>query len=137
MTHAPSLPRPSLDPRMLPGRTVDLERLDPGRHGTDLWQAIGADPALWGGTPVGPFGDEASFMEWLSARAHREGQVLLAVLDKRGDRPRAAGLFFLIHINPAMGVAELGLVLGPALSRQVGGTEAFFLVARHVFEASG
>lgn len=137
MTHAPSLPRPPLDPRTLPGRTVDLERLDPARHGADLWQSIGADPALWGGTPTGPFDDEAAFMEWQLARAKREDAVLLAIVDKRGDRPRAAGLFFLIHMEPAMGAAELGLVYGPALSRQVGGTEAFFLVARYIFEASG
>jgi hypothetical protein len=35
-------------PRLLQGRHVRLEPLDPQRHGYDLWEALhDQDPALW------------------------------------------------------------------------------------------
>ncbi len=94
---------------------------------------IGADPALWRRIPPGPFDDEAAFHDWLSDRAQRTDAVLYAIIDK-DDVRRAAGLFFLLNIDTAMGVLELGLVYGPAISRRIQGTEAFFLLARYVFE---
>jgi len=130
---APSLPCDFPAIPVMVGRTVDLERVDPARHGHDLWMAIGADPAPWAEIPPGPFADEATFMAWLTDRAGRADAVLYAIIDKSGGRP-AAGLFFLLNIDTAMGVLELGLVYGPALSRRTQGTEAFFLIARAVFE---
>jgi RimJ/RimL family protein N-acetyltransferase len=135
MIEAPSLPRPSPDDRPIIGRTVDLERLDLDRHGHGLWQAIGEDRRIWSGIPVGPFEDQQSFAVWLSDRSQLPNAALYAIIDKRGDRRRVAGLFLLLQINPAMGTLEIGLVYGAALTRQIGGTEAFFLIARHIFEA--
>jgi RimJ/RimL family protein N-acetyltransferase len=118
---------------LLLGRTVDLERADVVRHGAQLWQEIGMDAGLWRRIPPGPFEDEAAFRDWLADRAQREDAALYAIIDKEGGRS-AAGLFFLLNIDTAMGVLELGLVYGPAVSRQTQGTEAFFLLARYVFE---
>src|ERR1700678_239145 len=57
----PSLPCDFPDSPVLIGRTVDLERIDVARHEQELWQAIGADPALWRRIPPGPFDDKAAF----------------------------------------------------------------------------
>jgi RimJ/RimL family protein N-acetyltransferase len=130
MTGAPSLPRPPVDAVSLPGRTVDLERLDLTRHGRDLWHAIGADPALWGAIPPDPFPDEPAFTAWLAERIQRPDGALYAIVDKASRS--AAGLFFLAQIVPSMGTLEIGLVYGPALRRRIGGTEAFFLIARYL-----
>jgi RimJ/RimL family protein N-acetyltransferase len=62
--------------------------------------------------------------------------VLYAIVDKADGNRRAAGLYFLLHINPAFGTCEIGLIYGPRLARRPGGTEAFLLLARYVF-ASG
>ena len=113
MTDTPSLPRPPVDATLLVGRIVDLERLDVERHGPGLWEAIGRD------------------------RSQQTDRALYAVIDKRGPRPQVVGLYFLLQINPAMGTAEIGLIYGAALSRQTGGTEAFFLLARYVLETLG
>jgi len=137
MTDTPSLPRPPVDATLLVGRTVDLERVDVERHGPGLWQAIGLDRSLWSLIPPGPFDDEASFTEWLRDRSQRSDLALYAVIDKRGPRPQVVGLYFLLQINPAMGTAEIGLIYGAALSRQTGGTEAFFLLAGYVLETLG
>jgi RimJ/RimL family protein N-acetyltransferase len=135
MTEIPFLPRPMPDAPILAGRAVDLERIDPVRHGLDLWNAIGSTPALWRAVPPGPFADEAAFSTWLDERAQRSDQVLYAIVDKTGQRPMAVGLYLLINIDAAMGRLEMGLMYGPALSRRTSGTEAFQLLGRYVFEA--
>jgi RimJ/RimL family protein N-acetyltransferase len=118
----------------IPGRLVDLRRLEPRRHGADLWRAIGSNASLWDSVPPGPFADEASFTTWQEERAARPDQALYAIMDRSGA---AQGLFFLINIERAVGRIEVGLVYGAGLARKTEGTEAFFLLARHVFETLG
>lgn len=133
MSIAPSLPRPMPEAVFILGRTVDLERLDPARHGGDLWRAIGRDEPLWKEVPPGPFADAAAFSGWLEERAARTDQALYALIDKSGTRA-AEGLYLLINIESAMGRIEMGLMLGPNLSRKTAATEAFLLLGRYVFE---
>lgn len=138
MTDIPVLPCPPIDAGVLPGRTVDLERMDVAKHGHGLWRAIGHDDALWTHIPSGPFPDIAAFTGWLSDRAQRPGQALYAIMDKTGiDKTgpgpsEPAGLYMALNINPDAGVAEMGLTLGPAATRKIGGTEAFFLLAGYI-----
>lgn len=136
MTTAPSPPRPLPDTASISGRTIDLERLDPARHGDDLWRAIGSDSSLWQDVPPGPFADQAAFAAWLAERAVRPDQALFALVEK-GARRKAEGLYLLINIEAAMGRIELGLMLGAGLSRTTAATEAFFLMGRYVFETLG
>jgi RimJ/RimL family protein N-acetyltransferase len=119
---------------LLPGRAIHLERLDPGRHADGLWRVIGADPALWAQIPPGPFDTFPAFHEWLTDRAQRADAALYTIVSSEGE---PVGLFFLLRIDPAMGVLEMGLVYGPELTRKTGGTEAFLLLAGYVFEQLG
>ena len=135
MTIAPSLPRPVPDAAILPGRTVDLERVQPARHGPDLYRAIGSVEQLWESVPPGPFADEEAFLTWLGDRSARADQVLYALIDKRTNS--AEGLYLLINIESAMARIEMGLVLGARLSRTTAATEAFHLLGRYVFETLG
>jgi RimJ/RimL family protein N-acetyltransferase len=131
----PRLPCAPIEIDILSGRTVDLERIGAARHAAALWRAIGADRGLWDEIPSGPFADEAAFTDWLGDRAARPGVVLFAATDTTRGPPGAAGLYFLMRIDPAMGSAEIGLVLGRTLSRRTAATEAFRLIAGHVFAA--
>ncbi|HEX2553496.1 MAG TPA: GNAT family protein [Microvirga sp.] len=133
---APHLPRPPFDAALIAGSEVDLERLDPPRHGPDLWQAIGRHDALWLQIPSGPFPDETAFGDWLVDRSRRDACALYAIV-LRGEPRRAAGLFFLMQIAPQAGTVEMGLVYGEGLQRQRAGTEAFFRLADHVLHAQG
>jgi RimJ/RimL family protein N-acetyltransferase len=132
LTTPPALPCLHPSTVLIPGRLVDLERADVTCHAAGLWAAIGTDPELWRLIPPGPFADEAAFTEWLTDRAGRADATLYTISDKVGGCP--AGLFFLLGVDTNMGVVEMGLVYGPALSRQTAGTEAVFLLARHVLD---
>jgi RimJ/RimL family protein N-acetyltransferase len=137
LTTPPALPCLHPSTLLIPGHRVDLERADVARHAAGLWRAIGTDPDLWSLIPPGPFADEAAFTEWLTDRAGRTDTVLYTIMDKAGmdkGAGKPAGLFFLLGIDTAMGVIEMGLVYGPALARKTAGTEAFFLLARHVLD---
>jgi RimJ/RimL family protein N-acetyltransferase len=134
MADAPLLPCPPLDAGIIVGRTVDLERLDVARHGSGLWAAIGSEDDLWTWIPSGPFPDEAAFGAWLTDRNQKPTQSLYTVIDKTDPRgPTPAALYMVLHVNPDMGVTEIGLTLGEAVTRRVGGTEAFRLLAGCVF----
>lgn len=128
----PALPCAYPDAARIPGRLVNLERADPARHAEALWSAIGQDPTLWSLIPPGPFEDIRAFTEWLADRASRTDAALYAIIDRSSRQ--AAGLFFLLGVNPAMGTVEMGLVYGPALAQRTAGTEAFFLLARYVLD---
>ncbi len=134
MSDAPLLPCPPIDAGLLSGRTVDLERLDVAKHAEGLWNAIGSTDDLWTWIPSGPFPARADFTAWLEDRGQRPTQSLYAVVDRTDPRgPAPAGLYMALSINPDAGVTEVGLNLGPALARRVGGTEAFHLLAGYIF----
>ena len=60
------------DTRTLEGRFIRLEKLDPARHGDELWLALQgpkADPKLWDYLPYGPFNERPAFDAWLHNHA--------------------------------------------------------------------
>lgn len=131
----PILPRPYPDAKILEGRFVDLERVDPARHTRELWEAIGSVEELWKGIPSGPFAAHKDFAAWLKDRSSREGQVLYAIRNKESGK--SLGLYFLLRIDPQMAACEIGLVYGKALQRTGAGTEAFYLLANYALATLG
>ena len=116
VTSPPVLPRPPVDAALLDGVHASIERLDADRHARDLWDAIGSRTDLWSEVPPGPFMTEDDFKDWLASRSAQAGQALYAIVDRRSGR--AAGLFLVLRIDPAMGTLEIGLVYGsPKTSR--------------------
>jgi len=130
------VPRP--DATVLDGRYVRLERLDPARHGEDLWQsgrAAGAEDRfryLFEPVPE----DRAVFDAWLDKAAASPDPMFFAVIDKASGK--AGGRQALMRIDPAHGVIEIGSILwGPGIARTRLATEALYLFARHAFEDLG
>ena len=122
-------------PVVLTGRFGRIEKLDAGRHGAALWQALKDDDATWAYLGYGPFADAAAFAAWLAERAKLEDPYSYAVLEPPG---RAVGIVTLMEIRPAMRVIEVGnIVYSPALQRTPLATEAQYLLARYVFETLG
>jgi RimJ/RimL family protein N-acetyltransferase len=116
----------------LEGRHGGVEKLDPFRHGADLWAAFKDHPELWDYMPSGPFENANTFNEWLKDRAALDDPYFYAILDKNG---RALGMAALMRITPDMGVIEVGnIAYSPALRRTPLGTEAQYLLAAYAFD---
>jgi RimJ/RimL family protein N-acetyltransferase len=133
--------RPALTPdrRVLSGRHVRLEPLDPARHGDDLWQALqgpDSDPALWDYLPYGPFAGRGEFDAWLGDQAAGADPLFFAVVAQAGGR--ALGLLSYLRSAPKDGCIEIGhIAFGRAMQRTPGATEAVFLLAQHAFDSLG
>jgi RimJ/RimL family protein N-acetyltransferase len=120
----------------LQGRFGCVEKLSAQRHGRDLWNAVQGHDHIWTYmSAYGPFGEEAAFTEWLQSREKLEDPYSYAIVDDAGH---AVGISTLMEIFPAMRRIEVGhIVYSPALQRTPLGTEAQYLLARHVFETLG
>jgi RimJ/RimL family protein N-acetyltransferase len=117
----------------LSGRFATLEKLDPGRHGDDLWQAVKDDATLYDYMAFGPFAGRPEFDRWLVERAGLADPYAYAVTDKASGK--AVGMLTLMEIRPAMRVIEVGNILyGTPLQRSPAATEAQYLIMRHAFE---
>jgi RimJ/RimL family protein N-acetyltransferase/GNAT superfamily N-acetyltransferase len=123
-------------PVLLEGQFGRVEKLDPERHGPDLWRAVDGHDALWTYMGYGPFAGEAAFATWLQGRAQLDDPYSYAIVDRQTDC--SVGIATLMEIRPAMRVIEVGhIVYSPALQRTPLATEAQYLLARYVFETLG
>jgi len=124
------------DAAVLPGSRVRLERLDPARHGDDLWQALhgaDADPHMWTYMGYGPFASPADFTQWLNSLGNSGDAVFYTVIANSSDQ--ALGLLSYLNICPAHGSIEIGHVcFGHALQRSTLASETLYLLARYAFE---
>ncbi|WP_434573491.1 GNAT family N-acetyltransferase [Pseudomonas sp. Z3-6] len=121
--------------RLLEGRFIRLEKLDPARHADDLWQALegpGADPKLWDYLPYGPFKDRSAFDAWLNKHASNIDPYFFSVIDRANGEVQ--GILSLMSIVPAQGRIEIGHVtFGAPMQRSPKSTEAVYLLAKESF----
>lgn len=119
------------------GRVVHLEPLDP-RHTDDLYEGV-AQPehaALWTYIPREPCKDKASFSELIASLSESNDAVFYAIILE--STQKAVGFFSLMRIDLPNRVVEVGFVVfSPFLQRTTAATEAFYLLARAVFEDLG
>jgi RimJ/RimL family protein N-acetyltransferase len=124
--------------RVLQGRIVRLEPLDPASHGATLWREThgSGTEALWQYLFEPPFPDEHAFLAHLAQKAASEDPLYFAILDQASGH--ALGYATLMRIDPMHRCIEVGNILyGAGLQRRAAGTEAQFLLMRHVFDDLG
>jgi RimJ/RimL family protein N-acetyltransferase len=130
-------PRPAPPHTPLAGRYVRLERLDPGRHARDLFEANAADDGrnwtyLFDEKP-------ATFDEyraWSEKAASTEDPLFHALVDLESGK--AAGVAAFMRIDRAHGVIEVGHInFSPRLQRTRAATEAIYLLMRRAFDELG
>ena len=133
---ADSSPAARPGPVALQGRYGRVERLAPGRHGGDLWNALQGHDEIWTYmSAYGPFADAAAFQQWLAGREHLADPYYYTIVDTAG---RALGLSTLMEIRPEHRSIEVGhIVYSPALQRTPLATEAQYLLAAYVFDTLG
>ncbi|MBA4706772.1 GNAT family N-acetyltransferase [Aquitalea aquatica] len=128
-------PCPQPQPVVLQGQYCQLEPLSVARHGEALYAAMQRDVAgaNWSYLPYGPFGDLASYQQWLSSKEGLADPQFYAIVDAGSGQ--AVGLASYLRIDPANGVIEVGhLNFSPLLQRTPAATEAMYLLMRHAFE---
>ncbi len=137
MSDAPLNWQPATLPTVQPleGRFIRLEKLDPARHGDDLWNALegpGSDRALWDYLPYGPFQARSDFDAWLQRHAQDSDPWFYSVVDQATGK--VEGVISLMSIVAAHGRIEIGHVtFGAAMQRTPKSTEAIYLLAREAF----
>ena len=128
-------PAKTPDNRTLEGLYIRLEKLDPARHGDDLWLALqgpDSDPKLWDYLPYGPFPERSAFDAWLEKNAASADPHFYAVIDSANDQ--AQGMLSLMCIVPEHGRIEIGHVaFGAPMQRSPKSTEAVYLLAKEAF----
>lgn len=128
------VPAPTI--QRLEGRFIRLEKLDPARHGDELFNALqgpGADPKLWDYLPYGPFPERSVFNDWLNNHAAHSDPYLFSVIDRATGQVQ--GILSLMSIVPDHGRIEISHVtFGAAMQRSPKSTEAVYLLAKHAFD---
>ncbi|GFM80658.1 N-acetyltransferase [Pseudomonas cichorii] len=121
--------------KTLEGRFIRLEKLDPARHGDDLWLALNgpdSDPKLWDYLPYGPFSEREAFDVWLERHAKDTDPWFYSVVDQATGVTE--GVISLMSIVAAHGRIEIGHVtFGASMQRTPKGTEAIYLLTREAF----
>ena len=121
--------------KTLEGRFIRLEKLDPARHGDDLWLVLNgpdSDPKLWDYLPYGPFNEREAFDTWLQRHASDTDPWFYSVVDQ--NTGVTEGVISLMSIVAAHGRIEIGHVtFGGRMQRTPKGTEAIYLLAKEAF----
>ncbi|MDH6233415.1 RimJ/RimL family protein N-acetyltransferase [Mesorhizobium soli] len=131
-------PRPRPERKVLEGRYVRLEPLDPAKHGDGLFAASSvpdaADRFRW--LPEYSPETREGFQPWLDKAKASEDPLYFTVIDKASGE--IAGRQTLMRIDPANGVIEIGNIYwGPLISRKPAATEAQFLFMQYAFDELG
>ncbi|MHC5234090.1 GNAT family N-acetyltransferase [Brucella sp. LJL56] len=131
-------PRPKPERKVLEGRYVRLEPLDPKKHGDELFAASSVADAdqrfkwLFEFPPA----TRDEFEPWLDKVTKSEDPLFFAVIDKASGK--VAGRQTLMRIDPTHGVIEIGSIYwGPLISRKPAATEAQFLFMQYIFDELG
>lgn len=131
-------PRALPERRVLEGRYVRLEPLDPVKHGRELYEASAVSDAdekfryLYELPPE----EESSFVAWVSRVSKSADPLFFAVVDKATGK--VAGRQTLMRIDAQNGSIEIGNIYwGPLISRKPAATEALFLFMKYVFDDLG
>jgi RimJ/RimL family protein N-acetyltransferase len=122
--------------RVLEGRLVILEPVEPERHAEPLYLAshqTAEAKEIWSHLPDGPFEDLATFTAWLGAMAVAPDRAVFAFRDRASGR--AGGMATYLDIRPSHGSIEVGYIwFAPFLQRTPQATEALFLMLRYALD---
>jgi RimJ/RimL family protein N-acetyltransferase len=132
--------RPHPEATALTGRYVGVVPLASAYY-ADLFAATCGpdDGGLWTYRPVAMPRSLPELWMHLAGVLDQPGDVTFAIVPAEGERAgRASGIASYLRIEPAHGQLELGgVLLGAALQRTRGATEAIHLLMRHAFDDLG
>ncbi len=122
----------------LRGRLTTVAPLDPAAHEEALYRGThGPDrEKLWLYLGDGPFSDRAAFRAYLQKRATSDDPLSFTIIDNATGQ--AAGHASYMRMAPEHRVIEVGNIFyATSLVHSTAGTEAMYLMAKHIFEDLG
>ena len=134
-------PPPALiPPRVaLKGRYVTLEPQDAGKHAAALYQAGHENEqalGIWDYLAYGPWQSVAAYEGVIRQQSASFDPIFYAIC--RSENGRACGQASIMDINAQFGTAEIGHIwFGLALQNSRAGSEALYLMIRHVMDDLG
>ncbi len=117
------------------GRYVNIEPLEPRRHGNDLFTAFAADAdgRDWNYMVVGPFATPQAMAGWMQLSCLGEDPLFHAIVDRKSGK--AVGLASFMRIDPKAGTMEVGNIsFARELQGTRGATETMYLMARRALD---
>lgn len=132
---------PNWKPASLPGHETltggycRIERLDPARHAAELFEANTVDEtgANWTYLPYGSFENLEDYRGWMNRDCRGTDPLFYAIVDQ--ITKVAVGVASFLRIDPVNGSIEVGHInYSPLLQRTIAGTEAMYLMMKHVFD---
>ena len=130
--------RPLPPPTPMAGRYCRVEKVDPERHGRDLYAAYAEAPdgRDWTYLSAPWPADLGQYLAYLKQEAAKTDPLHHAIVDTATDRP--VGTAALMRIDPTNGVIEVGAIAyAPRLKRTPAGSEAMYLLMRRAFDELG
>ncbi len=131
-------PRKRPDAVNLPGRFIDVVAWKRDVHGQSLWESFGGTQANqllfhFGWPQMEKWQDLAEEIEGFN----RTGEFVTCIFTGKNDG-RALGMASYMAIVPEHGVIETGAIAhGASLAMSRAGSEAHYLMARHIFDDLG
>ncbi|WP_235931232.1 GNAT family N-acetyltransferase [Paracoccus xiamenensis] len=120
-------------PDIIPGRYVQLARLDPLRHASAIHSATQDDPTIWDYMSNGPFRTADELRGWMEGAVASDA-VFYAFLPADGGE--AFGYASFMRIDAGNGVVEIGnVVISRAAQRSRAASEALMAMVDWAFEA--
>jgi RimJ/RimL family protein N-acetyltransferase len=133
----PSALIPSRAP--LRGKYVELVAQDASKHAADLYTAgHESEQALkiWDYLAYGPWASVEEYTATMRGQSATFDTIFYAIRPLDSDRFEGQSSY--LDINPQMGVIEIGHIwFGPRLTQTRAGTEALYLMIRHVMDDLG
>ena len=119
----------------LTGRWCTVTPLDPDEHAEELFESYSEDQggAMWTYLAYGPFTSAKDYCAWMKSMQASVDCMFFAIRDTELDR--LTGVASYLRIDPSMGSIEIGHIsYSPLLQRTRAGTEAMYLLMKHIFE---
>ena len=126
------------DGSRLDGHFCWLERMDPAKHASSLYeiQSRDEDHRRWTYMGYGPFESYAAYHAWMTQYAGQNDPLFYAVIDRQDGQ--AVGVASLMRTNLTFGSIEVGHInFSGRMQRQPAGTNAIYLLMRHIFDDLG
>lgn len=125
-------PRPYPSLKTMEGRLIRLEPIDIPKHIDGLCdiQVYSPDaPQRFRYLFSNPFKIKEDILAWLTSES---AKFVYVIIDKNLNK--VVGNVTLLSIIPEHGSIEIGVYFSDMVSRKPGGTEAFYLILRHIFD---